>query len=212
MLTLYHGSPEKVPEPKFELCRPHNDYGPGFYCTQDRGLACEWACFRAGFEGYCNEYRLDDAGLALCDLDEEPYGPLNWIALLLAHRTFDAHGDEAARSLFIAKYGVDLSGFDIVAGYRADDSYFGIARAFLAGTLTDKQVEAALRLGDLGRQIVVVSRRAFSRLEFVCASSVQSAEWNLRWTKRDEVARRAFRALRSESPWAEGKRIYELVG
>ena len=212
MQALYHGSSEMVEKPKFELCRPHNDYGPGFYCTQDKALACEWACFRAGAEGYCNEYRLDDRGLVLLDLDEHPYGPLNWIAVLLAHRAFDAHGDESVRDLFIAKYGVDLSGADIVAGYRADDSYFGVARAFLSGTFTDKQVETALRLGDLGRQTAVVSRRAFDRLEFAGATPVRSCEWNIRWNKRDEAARRAFLALRAESPWAEGKRIYDLLG
>ena len=212
MIHLYHGSAERVKSPQCELCKAHNDYGPGFYCTLDQELAQEWACFRGGRSGYCNHYLIDESGLAILDLDAAPYTPLNWIALLLKNRRFDAGVNAEVLNLFVSRYGVDVSGADVIGGYRADDSYFAIARAFLDGGLTDKQVESALRLGKLGRQFVVVSQLGFEGLHFVDALPVDADIWYPRWSERDATARKAFRDMRSGSSWTEGKRIYELIG
>ena len=157
-MRLYHGSPMKVEQPELELCRPHNDYGRGLYCTQDKELAMEWACNRPGQNGFCNAYELDLEGLAVLNLDDASYGVLAWLAVLMEHRIFDSEWNAAStKDRFIERYRVDLSDADVVCGYRADDSYFSIARAFLSGAITDTQAAEALHLGNLGRQTMLRS-------------------------------------------------------
>ena len=55
---------------------------------------------------------------------------------------------------------------DIIIGYRADDSYFAFANAFLNNTLSLAQLEKAMYLGKLGEQIVLKSKKAFHHLTF----------------------------------------------
>ena len=34
-MKLYHGSDAEIPRPKLSRGKPRNDYGRGFYCTED---------------------------------------------------------------------------------------------------------------------------------------------------------------------------------
>ncbi len=43
-MKIYHGSPFEIPRPLLSRGKPHNDYGRGFYCTEDIEMAREWAC------------------------------------------------------------------------------------------------------------------------------------------------------------------------
>lgn len=40
--TIYHGSDHIIEKPKFGYGKPYNDYGIGFYCTQNPNMAKEW--------------------------------------------------------------------------------------------------------------------------------------------------------------------------
>ena len=42
-MLLYHGSDHIIEKPEFGAGKKHNDYGRGFYCTQNIELAKEWA-------------------------------------------------------------------------------------------------------------------------------------------------------------------------
>lgn len=212
-MRLYHGSPMKVEQPELELCRPHNDYGRGLYCTQDKELAMEWACNRPGQNGFCNAYELDLEGLAVLNLDDASYGVLAWLAVLMEHRIFDSEWNAAStKDRFIERYRVDLSDADVVCGYRADDSYFSIARAFLSGAITDTQAAEALHLGNLGRQTMLRSPpRAFASIRFAGAEIADASVWYTRRSVRDASARRKFQAMRAAENTAQGSRIYELL-
>ena len=99
VLRLCHGSPIRVKRPLFGVGNPYNDYGLGFYCTESFELACEWACPKAK-DGFANAYDLELAGLRVVDLDAEPYGTIEWLAVLFANRQFDVPTSlmEAAKS------------------------------------------------------------------------------------------------------------------
>ena len=86
-ITIYHGSDHIIEKPDINKGKKYNDYGQGFYCTEDLELAKEWAC-KTGKEGFVNEYELNTAGLAILNLNSNGYTILNWIALLLKYRTF----------------------------------------------------------------------------------------------------------------------------
>lgn len=62
--------------------RPENDYGLGFYCTEDLELAREWACFEP-HDGFANRYRLEMDGLNVLDLNDKRFSILPWLTLLV---------------------------------------------------------------------------------------------------------------------------------
>ena len=192
-MKLYHGSDHNVEAPTYGLGKPYNDYGLGFYCTQHPDMAGEWA---VGFDhdGFVNEYDFDTNGLEIVDLDAPEFTTLHWLAVLLANRWFDVRAPIAneAREYLLANFAVDLSKADVVEGYRADDSYFTFAQDFINGTISYRQLGNAMRLGELGRQVVVKSKRAFSRLQFLVAHEAPRPVWLPRRERRDREAREQY--------------------
>ena len=192
-MKLYHGSDHIVEAPTYGLGKPYNDYGLGFYCTQHPDMAGEWA---VGFDhdGFVNEYDFDTNGLKIVDLDAPEFTTLHWLAVLLANRWFDVRAPIAneAREYLLANFAVDLSKADVVEGYRADDSYFTFAQDFINGTISYRQLGNAMRLGELGRQVVVKSERAFSRLQFLDAQEAPRSIWLPRRERRDREAREQY--------------------
>ena len=191
--TLYHGSPVVVSHPSLEMARPGNDYGRGFYCTENEDLAHEWACTE-GADGWANRYELRMNSLRVLSLKPPVYTVLNWLAVLVANREVRLHAPVMRRGAewLLANHGVDLSQWDVVVGWRADDSYFSFVRSFLANTITIAQLERAMRLGKLGEQVVLKSERAFAALRFVSADPVPWETWYTRRRNRDLAARAAF--------------------
>jgi len=130
-IILYHGSPDKEIKPAFGLGENRHDYGKGFYLTENIDLAKEWAVCRPDeTNGWVHKYELDMEGLKV--LDFQKYSILSWLAELMKHR--DAADYKRYRMLsqkFIAKYGIETSGYDVIKGWRADASYFYIAKAFV---------------------------------------------------------------------------------
>lgn len=193
-VTLYHGSRQVVKEPRCGFGNPRNDYGLGFYCTQSFDLACEWASSDE-VDGFANEYDVDLSGLRTLNLNDGNYTILHWLAVLLENRTFRVNGDIAplAREFVLDRFKVDYANCDVMRGYRADDSYFSFANAFLNNALSLNRLERAMMLGDLGEQVVIRSEKAFSRLRFVHAYQVESARYYPRKRARDEAARSVYR-------------------
>ena len=195
-MKLVHGSRVVVKSPQFGAGNPRNDYGLGFYCTESYELACEWACPDRA-DGFVNEYALDESGLAVCDLDADPYGTLHWLAVLVKHRGFNETTPLMSnmKRLLLDRYDVDLRKADVVVGYRADDSYFSFVRAFLDNRISLRQLERAMRLGGLGRQVVLKSKGAFERLVFCEATAVSADVWNARRLRRDRNVRLGFASM-----------------
>lgn len=204
LLELYHGSRHVVDNPLHGFGNPRNDYGLGFYCTRSHDLACEWAC-PDNVDGYANRYRLDSDGLAICDLESEPFGTLSWLAVLVRNRGFNETTPlmTKMKQALLGHYDVDLGAFDIVTGYRADDSYFSFARAFLDNRISLRQLEGAMRLGGLGQQVVLKSEKAFEALTFCEAESVRAETWHARRVRRDRAAREAFKAMTASYGFSE---------
>lgn len=192
-LIIYHGSHNIVETPIFGKGNPDNDYGLGFYCTEHLNLAQEWACDQiAG--GYANKYELDTSGLKILDLNGKEYSIIHWISVLLKNRkvTLSSDIESAAMYYILDNFPVDTDSYDIIKGYRADDSYFSYARDFLSNTITVKRLTQVMKLGNLGNQIVLKSKLAFSRIKFLgYEEAPQQIHYPLR-KKRDELARSAY--------------------
>ena len=149
-LTIYHGSQKLIQQPVYGAGNVRNDYGLGFYCTENVDLAKEWACTEEN-SGYANCYQLDLGGLTILDLSDHRYHILNWLSLLLQNRVFKISNDLAAegKEYMLDTFLPEYEDKDIIIGYRADDSYFAFANAFLNNTLSLAQLEKAMYLGKL---------------------------------------------------------------
>lgn len=192
-LMLYHGSSNIIEKPQFGLGKPHNDYGLGFYCTESIELAKEWAC-SAESDGYANQYELDLPGLSILSLTDGEYNILNWLAILLENRTFRMNSTIAAQAkqYLLENFLIDYHKYDVIIGYRADDSYFSFATAFLNNTISLSKLEKAMQLGKLGEQVVVVSERAFKALSYVGIEFAQKEIYYPKKLARDTAAREEF--------------------
>lgn len=195
-MILWHGSSGIVKQPRLELCRPYNDYGAGFYCIEHEDLAKEWAC-PGEADGFANRYELLTDELAILDLSSSEYSVLTWLALLLEHRRVDLSNAIArtARDYLLDRFLIDASGFDIIRGYRADDSYFSFARAFLNNTISVAQLSEAMRLGNLGEQVALISAKAFERIQFTGYELASSEIYHARRAERDRCARNQYQSL-----------------
>ncbi len=193
-LTLLHGSEQIVEVPDIAFGNDRNDYGRGFYCTREEEMAKEWAC-KNGSDGFVNRYILDVDGLKTLDLCDGRHTVLNWIAILLKNRTFSLNYPIAvnAREYIIEHYAVDTSDFDLITGYRADDSYFQYAESFVENTLPLRSLNRALQLGKLGLQTVLVSPKAFGQIRFVDATPVDKNIYYPKFVARDTSARLTYR-------------------
>ena len=88
---------------------------------------------------------------------------------------------------------IDPEEYDIIIGYRADDSYFSFAQDFVAGTISLQKLSEAMRLEKLGEQIVLKSERAHKQIRFQGAEFAEAQSWYDKKSVRDREARRAYR-------------------
>ena len=193
-LTIYHGSKDIIEKPYYHGGKAENDYGFGFYCTESLELAKEWSCSNNEVNGFANEYTIEIDGLKVLDLTSSRYSILNWMAILLKHRTFDLSNEvsKQAKEYLIENFYIDVEQYDIVIGYRADDSYFSFARDFVNNTISVRQLSRAMELGQLGKQVVIISQLAFDRLRFERFETADRIEYFTKRKTRDEKARQDY--------------------
>jgi len=209
-MRLFHGSAHVISKPAYGSGKAYNDYGRGFYCTKSPEMAKEWAV-REGTNGFANEYLLHTEGLSLLDLTE--YSIFHWLAILLENRTVDYLSGMAgdAKDFLTEHYRLPYRTFDVICGYRADDSYFSFAQDFLNGVISVGQLERAMYLGELGVQYMIRSRKAFAALEFVGQEPAPARIWGPRRRQRDEEARREYFDRTKNHVDREGIYILDLI-
>ena len=190
---LYHGSQFIIDKPEYRKGKIHNDYGRGYYCTKHKELAKEWAVSE-NINGYINTYEIDMSKLKILDLRNDCYSILHWLALLLDNREFSVRSPVAlrGRQFILENYLIDTTEYDLVIGYRADDSYFSFARGFINNTISVEQLSYAMKLGELKEQYVLVSQKAFENITYFDSEPVSSFEYYPKRKQRDENARKAY--------------------
>lgn len=193
LITIYHGSEKIIEHPVFGEVRKNNDFGLGFYCTASEDLAKEWAVSSLR-DGFSNRYTLDTEHLNILNLNSPDYTILNWIAVLIEHRLFSIKTPVArrAKQYLIDNFGINVNAYDLITGYRADDSYFDYAEAFLNNGISVEQLARAMRLGKLGEQIVIKSKFAFSRLAYESFDLAEKRLYYVRRKARNDEANRLY--------------------
>lgn len=196
-IILYHGSPNKVVVPQFGFGEGKHDYGKGFYLTENIELAKEWAVCRPDeTNGWVHKYELETNDLKILDFQE--HNILSWLAELMKHRdASDSRRYKVLSQKFIAEYGIDTSEYDVIKGWRANASYFYIAKEFVRDNIDIEILEELLSLGGLGIQYCIKSELAYSKLAEIEDGliSVDYSEFNEKYNERDIIARKKMREL-----------------
>lgn len=184
-IVLYHGSKCIIKEPLYNYGSEDNDYGSGFYTTEFRDKAEDWALLNGDKNkvGIVNKYSVDISNLNIINLDD--YGVFAWVAEIISHRFINNIAISEFRDEFIQKYKIDTSDADIIVGYRADDSYSTILDYFMSNKITEEEVRKLFYKGSLGVQYFIKSRKAFGNIKFI-----DSYEVNEKLLRDDIVARR----------------------
>ena len=179
--TLYHGSQIILEKPEYGKGARNNDYGRGFYCTEEIELAREWACAKQT-NGYVNQYKLDLEGLRVLNLNNGKYNILNWLALLAANRTYWQNGSiaEEGKRYLKEHFLLDISEYDVIIGYRA-------------GVISLQKLSEAMQLGKLGEQIVLKSPQAFEKIQYVKSELVDMQAYYIKKIERERATRKEYR-------------------
>jgi len=208
--TIYHGSQNIVHTPEFGRGKPYNDYGQGFYTTQNIDLAGEWAVLQSNEDGYINEYSFNRTGLNILNLESMPLE--KWVAILMECRK--GSYNEVVRTRmekFVKLYGIEHEQYDVIEGWRADDAFFSYIRDFLNLALSLEKLQEAMKLGDYGTQVCLKSEKAFSddKLIFIKHHKATVEQYYTTAITRDDEARRAYRKLNEKT---KGTLLFDMIG
>jgi len=156
---LYHGATTIVREPLTHLGRPDLDFGPGFYLTNDRTQAVNWANTKAGrkrnLKAILNIYRFDQEGF-LNDMSYQkcvfPHYNIEWLDFIAASR----------------KGFQPWLGLDWIEGGIANDSVISTVDAYVDGTMTAETAMGKLINEELKHQVCILNQSIIEKyLPFV---------------------------------------------
>lgn len=207
-LKVFHGSDHEIKNPVYLGGKAGNDYGNGFYTTEYEDRARSWAVLNGNQDrAVVNCYELNVHPLKILDLND--WGVLAWIAEVVANRgTEQANADIIGKRL-VELYRQDTGEFDVIKGYRADDSYTQVIEAFLLNQLNISEVERLFYKGSLGHQVFLKSSKAFENIEWTGSyhAEMEESDKDADIYARREVNR--FLAARTSAILLEG---YEVPG
>lgn len=160
-MKLYHGSTVKVEYPEIRLGRKNLDFGQGFYMTDIRQQAIEWAMrpINNGKAQYLNCYEMNLEQLKDSAYRYKKFERYDeaWLDFVLANR----HGQAP-----------DVT-YDIVEGGIANDRIFNTIELYDAGLITRQEALSRLIYEDPNNQICVLNQSVIDKhLTFVGAEKL----------------------------------------
>ena len=177
-MKFYYGADRLLFKPEINKGNPSNDYGLGFYLTQNKEIARLWASQYVD-GGYLIEYEVDVNDLKILQLATiEDKDILTWLSILIVHRfSLEERNENIANIKWLEEnYLLDISGYDVIVGYRADDSYFAYSRDFMRNELSLELLKDAMKLGKLDTQFVLISEKAFQHIKYVKSEKVPHSD------------------------------------
>ena len=177
-MRFYYGADRLVIKPEYNKGNPSNDYGLGFYLTPSKEMARLWAT-KFDEDGYLIEYDVDVDKLKILQLATiENKDVLTWISLLISHRFSKEDREENLINIewLTKNYPFSLGDYDVIIGYRADDSYFDYSKDFVKNELSLDLLKDAMRIGKLGTQFVLMSEKAFKHIKYVRSEVVKKSD------------------------------------
>jgi len=182
---LYHGTLNADLKPIYGGGMDYHDYGNALYCTEDLEAAKEWACQHEDVsEAYIYTYDLSIDELSSV-LNLNKMEPVYWLSALAQYRfgRRESNVRRNRRLAFIEAFPVDCEQYEVIEGWRADDRYFAYLNYFLGLDISYEAVIEAMRLGDLGQQVVIKGEKAYACLEQIGDKLTISGEDYINYNK-----------------------------
>lgn len=177
-MKLYYGANDLIIKPVFGKGNPSNDYGLGFYLTPEYDMAVLWAS-KFHKNGYAITYEVDLSSMNVLYLNSSSKEDvLKWITLLVSHRfSRDEYEKYKTQIEWLKKtYSIAIDNYDMIVGYRADDSYFKYSEEFVNNNLSLELLKRAMEIGKLGLQYVLISKKAFNSIKYISHAKVDHTE------------------------------------
>ncbi len=196
-MKLYHGSDKIITMPKWGHKSGCGDFGDGFYATESDELGREWAsaCIYGGF---LNTYELDTEGLKIIDLSGDLFSIKDWAAFICLNRPgFITQSQMRSKERIMSSALPILKDADVIKGYRADDSNLSFLRDYLSGSISDRELEYHLQYSGTGEQVCLRTEKAFERLKFKEASTVNGGIYYPQRMMRDLKAVAFFSSVKT---------------
>ena len=129
----------------------------------------------------------------------------------MQHRLFSIKTPVArrAKQYLVEHFGINVNAYDLITGYRADDSYFDYAEAFLNNAITVEQLSHAMQLGKLGEQIVIKSKFAFSKIKYEGFETAEKDLYYVLRKARDDEANQTYLDILEEE--TDGLYIQDII-
>jgi hypothetical protein len=193
-IILYHGSNHQIKELDNRFGSANNDYGRGFYLTESKQLAREWDVLRSKGVSYINKYVLYMGELKILTIKDKT--TKEWISILMQNRVGNYRDTiQLAIDRYVKSNMVDTNRYDAIVGWRADDSYFAIARDFVIRLISEQQLNKAIALGNLGLQWCIKSDTGYKKLKYVGSEMASVEEFLDSAINRDRDTRKLNRRL-----------------
>ena len=132
--------------------------------------------------------------MKVLDLTDPAYNVLNWIALLIQNRIFTSAASisKQAQEYLTEHFGINVSGYDVIIGNRADNSYFSFAQDFVNNAISVQKLAKQMKLGKPGIQYMLRTKTAFDQLTYVGAQEVDWTIYHAKYLKRDIKAKKNY--------------------
>lgn len=91
-------------------------------------------------------------------------------------------------------YPKDITKYDVIVGYRADNSYFSFAKNAIKNNIDISLLERIMKAGNLGYQVFLQSKKAFSQIKEIdngkgYYEEVDLDEYFTKYEERDHLVR-----------------------
>jgi transcriptional regulator with XRE-family HTH domain len=204
-LVLYHGSKKGIVGDIAPISRSECDFGSGFYMGTNTLQPLTLVCNEDKPRFYTVE--LNITGLKVLTVEIG----MDW-AMMIAYYRRQMEGVKGTP--IYEKYAHFADGYDVIAGYIADDRMYTELARFFNGTITDTALLKCLSVLDLGKQYVAITQKACDQIKILEERDLHLLE---RLALQDKsVARRAEGiALADEvvkKYRREGKYFDEILG
>lgn len=179
-IALYHASRKGIAGKIQPISRSRCDFGQGFYMGTDPIQPLTLVCNENKPKFYQLEMEMTD--LKVLDIEVS----LDW-AMLIAYFRGYMKGEE--NSPLYQKYAYMADGYDIIAGYIANDRMYQVLTDFFEKRITDAALVASLSVLNLGKQYVAITQKACDQIKIVSEKCLSHLEL-LALKDRSEIRRR----------------------
>ena len=194
-IPLFHGSKRGLDgAPTIGRCHGGNDFGKGFYCGESFEQSASFVA--ASDRGMAYVLGFDPTGLV-----SKTYTVNNeWmLAVAFFRGRLTAYGKHPT----VQKIITEVQNCDYIVAPIADNRMYEVINAFIDGEETDVICEHSLAATNLGKQYVLLSERAFDKLEvlescYLCKAERRdllrrSTETSQQGLDKAKVARKTYR-------------------